>query len=158
MLQGDPMKDQANLFGSILTVDNVLLDLNAHDRSGIFRAVTARWHENYGLAEADITAGLEAREERGSTGVGQGLAIPHARIKGLDTPCAAFVRLKHGINFDAPDEMPVADFFVLAVPIHAAEVHLQILAGVAAKMSNTKFRNELRGANSPADVVRLFST
>ena len=157
MFQGESMEDQANLFDSILTADNVLLDLNAHDRSEIFRAVAARWHENHGLNEADVTAGLETREERGSTGVGQGLAIPHARIKGLDTPRAAFVRLKHGIDFDAPDEVPVAEFFVLVVPIQAAEVHLRILAEVAAKMSNAGFRNELRAANSAADVVRLFS-
>ena len=151
------MESQANLLGSMLTVDNVLLDLNARGREEIFRAVAALWHRNNGLNEAEVTAGLEMREELGSTGLGHGLAIPHARVKGLDKPLAAFVRLKNAIDFGAPDQEAVADFFVLTVPSHATQVHLEILAEVAGKMSGTGFRDELRAAGTPADVVRLFS-
>ena len=67
------------------------------------------------------------------------------------------MRLKQPIDFDAPDDEPVGDFFVLTVPSHATEMHLQILAEVAEKMSDTGFRNELRAANTAAEVVRLFS-
>jgi PTS system nitrogen regulatory IIA component len=151
------MEDQASLLSSILTVDNVLLDFKARGRAEIFAAVAALWHENNGLDEAEVVAGLNAREELGSTGLGHGLAIPHARVKGLEKPLASFVRLKFAIDFDAPDEVPVGDFFVLVVPAHATEIHLQILAEVAEKMSNSGFRNELRDAASAADVLRLFS-
>ncbi|HEX7643922.1 MAG TPA: PTS sugar transporter subunit IIA [Burkholderiaceae bacterium] len=151
------MESQANLLGSMLMVDNVLLDLNAHDRGEIFRAVAERWHRNHGLDESEVIAGLEMREELGSTGLGHGLAIPHARVKGLDKPLAAFVRLKSAIDFGAPDAEAVGDFFVLTVPSHATQVHLEILAEVAGKMSGTGFRDELRAANTAAEVVRLFS-
>ncbi|HEX8957540.1 MAG TPA: PTS sugar transporter subunit IIA [Burkholderiaceae bacterium] len=151
------MESQANLLGSMLTVDNVLLDLNAHGRGEIFRAVAERWHRSHGLDESEVIAGLEMREELGSTGLGHGLAIPHARVKGLDKPLAAFVRLKNAIDFDAPDAEAVGDFFVLTVPSHATQVHLEILAEVAGKMSGTGFRDELRAANTAAEVVRLFS-
>ncbi len=151
------MEDQVSFLSSILTVDNVLLDFNAHGRGEIFAAVARLWHENNGLDEAEVITGLDMREELGSTGLGHGLAIPHARVKGLEKALAAFVRLKHSIDFEAPDEVPVGDFFVLTVPAHATEMHLQILAEVAEKMSNAGFRNELRTASTAADVVRLFS-
>ncbi len=151
------MEDRVNLLRSILTVDNVLLDFNADGRAEIFGAVAQRWHENNGLDEAEVIAGLNMREELGSTGLGHGLAIPHARVKALDKPLAAFARLKQPIDFDAPDAVPVGDFFVLTVPSHATEMHLQILAEVAEKMSNSGFRNELRAANTAEEVVRLFS-
>ncbi len=151
------MEDQVNLLGSILTVDNVLLELNARGRAEIFDAVAGLWHENNGLDEAEVVAGLTVREELGSTGLGHGLAIPHARVKGLEKPVAAFVRLKQAIDFDAPDEVAVGDFFVLTVPSDATEMHLLILAEVAEKMSSTAFRNDLRAADTAAEVVRLFS-
>lgn len=155
--RGEPMENQANLLDSILSVDNVLLDVNARGREEIFRVVAALWHQNNGLNEAEVAAGLEMREELGSTGLGHGLAIPHARVKGLDKPLAAFVRLKNAIDFDAPDKEAVGDFFVLTVPSHATQIHLEILAEVAGKMSGTGFRDELRAAGSAAEVVRLFS-
>ena len=151
------MDTQTNLLASILSVDNVLLDLNAHSRGEIFRAVAAAWQESAGIDEAEVIAGLNAREELGSTGLGHGLAIPHARVKNLEKPLAAFVRLKFAIDFDAPDEVPVGDFFVLIVPASATESHLQILAEVAEKLSNSAFRKELQSAGSAAEVVRLFS-
>ena len=151
------MEDQVNLLGSILTVDNVLLELNARGRAEIFDAVAGLWHENNGLDEAEVVAGLTVREELGSTGLGHGLAIPHARVKGLEKPVAAFVRLKQAIDFDAPDEVAVGDFLVLTVPSDATEMHLLILAEVAEKMSSTAFRNDLRAADTAAEVVRLFS-
>ena len=151
------MEHQPGLLASILTIDNVLLGFAARGRGEIFGAVASMWHESNGLDEAEVTAALNAREELGSTGLGHGLAIPHARIKGIERPLAAFVRLKQAIDFDAPDEMPVEDFFVLVVPEHATETHLEILAEVAEKMSNSGFRKELSAVTSTADVVRLFS-
>ena len=151
------MEHQPGLLASILTFDNVLLGLPARGRAEIFSAVASMWHESNGLDEAEVIAALDAREALGSTGLGHGLAIPHARIKGIERPLAAFVRLKQAIDFDAPDEAPVDDFFVLVVPEHATETHLEILAEVAAKMSNSGFRKDLRAATSAADVVRLFA-
>jgi PTS system nitrogen regulatory IIA component len=151
------MESPVNLLESILSVDNVLLDVKATGRAEIFRAVAQLWHRNNGLDEAEVAAGLEMREELGSTGLGHGLAIPHARVKGLDKPLAAFVRLTTAIEFEAPDKEAVGDFFVLTVPAHATQIHLEILAEVAGKMSGTGFREELRAANTAADVVRLFS-
>ncbi len=84
-----------------------------------------------GLPQAQVVESLNAREKLGSTGLGQGVALPHARIKNLPQAVAAFVRPKLPIPFDAPDAKPVWAMLVLLVPEHATEEHLQILAELA---------------------------
>ena len=151
------MENPSTLLASVLSEGNVMLGLALRDRREIFGAVAGLWHDNSGLDEDEVVAGLNLREELGSTGLGKGLAIPHARVRGLAKPQAAFLRLSQAIEFGAPDQLPVDEFFVLVVPSDATEVHLEILAAVAEKMSGTGFRDELHAAASPAEVVRLFS-
>jgi mannitol/fructose-specific phosphotransferase system IIA component (Ntr-type) len=86
---------------------------------------------------------LFAREKLGSTGLGQGIAIPHGRIKGLKAPVGAFVRLVNGVQFDAPDGKPVGLIFVLLVPEAANEHHLQLLSELAQMFSDREFREQL---------------
>jgi PTS system nitrogen regulatory IIA component len=98
---------------------------------------SARWSSSPvlsgcdGLIDDEVYASLTERERLGSTALGRGVAIPHARAKGLDHPVAAYVRLKNPIPFDAPDGKPVSDIFVLIVPLYAADKHLHLLAQVA---------------------------
>ena len=99
-------------------------------------------------------ASLAEREKIGSTAVGCGIAIPHARVKYLLRPAAAFVRMKIPIPFDAPDGKPVSDLFVLLVPQHATETHLALLAGVAEMFCDMSFREELR-AGAEADRIHV---
>lgn len=147
------MNSIAQLFSS----SDVLLDTDVTNRQALFEAVGRLWNGRHGLASAEMQECLTAREALGSTGLGQGVAIPHARVKGLPEPVAAFVRPKLPIDFDSPDGQPVACFFVLLVPAQATEKHLQILAGVAEMLSNAQFRERLAAAKSQDEVHRLFA-
>ena len=93
----------------------------------------------------------------GSTGFGLGIALPHARIKSLPQPVAAFVRLKLPIPFDAPDAKPVSHMVIFLVPEHATEHHLQMLAEIAQMFGDRHCREQLRSCDSPDAVCRLFS-
>jgi nitrogen PTS system EIIA component len=128
----------------ILAPADVLLGLHAATPSqaisGIARFVASR----HGLSETAVRAGLAEREQIGSTALGFGIAIPHARLKGLSRAIGAFVRAETPIPFDAPDLRPVTDMLVLLVPWEATEEHLVMLAEAATMFSDRQFRDELR--------------
>ncbi|MNT49860.1 Nitrogen regulatory protein [compost metagenome] len=95
-----------------------------------------------------------AREKLGSTGLGQGVAIPHGRIKSLKEATGIFIRLKAPIPFDAPDGKPVSLLFVLLVPEQATDIHLQVLSELAQRFSSKALREQM---NDPAcDAQKLF--
>jgi PTS system nitrogen regulatory IIA component len=101
---------------------------------------------------------LFAREKLGSTGLGQGVAIPHGRIKGLKQAAGAFLRLASPVPFDSPDGRPVNLLFVLLVPEQATEEHLQILSELAQRFSDRAFRESLQTAADTATILSLFQT
>jgi len=147
------MNSVAQLFSS----NDVLLDLDVRGKQQLFEAIGRLWEERHGMVAAEVVESLTARENLGSTGLGQGVAIPHARVKGLSEAVAAFVRPKNPIEFDSPDGRPVDSCFVLLVPAQATEKHLRILADVAEMLSNTGFREKLAEAKSEEEVHRLFA-
>ena len=100
---------------------------------------------------------LLLREGLGSTALGHGVALPHARIAGLPRSIAAFVRTKEPIAFAAADGKPVSNFLVLLVPAQAMDQHLKLIAEAAALFNDPSFRANLRNAVDPADVARLFA-
>ena len=113
-----------NSLTALLTPERVRIDVDASARSRVFEEAGRLFAAYPGLDAARVAASLAEREKMGSTGVGQGGALPHARVKGLREPMAAFFRLKLPILFDAPDGKPVSLVFVLLVPEHATEAHL----------------------------------
>ena len=141
-----------NQIAELLTAENILLDLDAGSKTSLFDAVGALFETHHGLSRRLIVDSLLAREKLGSTGLGQGIAIPHGRIRGLSTAQGAFVRLRSPIPFDAPDGKPVALVFVLLVPEQATEQHLQLLSELAQMFSEASFRASLA---TPADAASL---
>ncbi len=105
----------------------------------------------------DIFDSLLAREKLGSTGIGQGVAIPHGRMKSCDKPIGAFIRLTHAIDFDAIDNKPVDLMFALLVPEKSTDEHLQILASLAEMFNNSDFREKLHEVESSTDAFKLLS-
>lgn len=103
--------------------------------------------------ERAIFEALIAREHLGSTGLGQGVAIPHGRVGGDIPPTAAFIRLKSAIDFDAPDGEPIDLVLALVVPEHFTDQHLSLLAQVAELFSHPEVCTELRAAS---DAQQLF--
>jgi len=106
--------------------------------------------------EESVYEGLLERERLGSTGVGHGVALPHARIKGLSAPRGAFIRLAQGADFDAIDGEPVDLVFALIVPEETTQAHLQLLAQLATLFSESAVRADLRNAASADAVLDRF--
>jgi nitrogen PTS system EIIA component len=147
-----------NSIAQLFAANDVLLDLDVANKQMLFEAVGKLWEEQHGIGAAAAAAGLSERENLGSTGLGEGMAIPHARVAGLSEAVAAFVRLKSPIDFDAPDGKPVGCCFLLLAPAQAAKQHLQILADVAEMPANPQFRDLLAAAKDSDEVHRLFAS
>jgi PTS system nitrogen regulatory IIA component len=141
---------------NILPVGQVLLDIESSSKKRVFEQVGTLFESHLGLSRAVVFDSLFAREKLGSTGLGQGVAIPHGRIKGLRQAAGAFVRLKTPVPFDAPDGRPVNLLFFLLVPEQATEHHLEILSELAQRFSERPFRDALAAASDSAAVIALF--
>jgi PTS system nitrogen regulatory IIA component len=145
-----------NLISKILLTDNILLDNDSTSKKRVFERVGLMFENNQQIARSQVFDSLFAREKLGSTGLGQGVAIPHGRIAKLRDATAAFVMTSHPIPFDAPDGQPVNLIFVLLVPERANDLHLQILGELAQIFSDTQFRNRLLACKDPASIHQLF--
>ncbi|MFV8835883.1 PTS IIA-like nitrogen regulatory protein PtsN [Aquisalimonas sp.] len=99
---------------------------------------------------------LISREKLGSTGLGHGVALPHARMDGNDSATAAFIRTSEAIDFDAFDNEPVDLLFALVVPEHFTDEHLQILARLAEMFSDQPLCRRLRDARDADAVYELL--
>ena len=100
------------------------------------------------LEMQDVFEALIAREKLGSTGFGNGIAIPHCRLKGCDTPVSALLHLEAAIDFDAIDGAPVDLLFVLLVPQAATDAHLELLRQIASMLDRKEVREKLRSAKT----------
>jgi nitrogen PTS system EIIA component len=99
---------------------------------------------------------LLERERLGSTGLGHGVGLPHARIKEVSRVLGAFIQTTRGVDYDAADGEPVDLAFALLVPETATEEHLQLLAHLASQFSEPAIRTRLREADSPAAILDLL--
>ncbi len=106
------------------------------------------------LAAATVFNKLISRERLGSTGLGHGVALPHARIEGTDRALGALLRLEQGVDFDAFDKRPVDLMFALVVPEHFTDEHLQILADLAEMFSDQSLCDALRNAADPEQTYQ----
>ena len=145
-----------NPIAELLPAANIAFDVDVASKSRLFEVAGALFAAGSGLDAGTVAASLSARERLGSTGLGQGIAIPHGRIKGLVHAAGAFLRLKQAIVFDAPDGKPVSQVFVLLVPEQATDLHLQLLSELAQMFSERAFRDKLATATSVADLDALF--
>lgn len=141
-----------------LCPQSIELDLDAPNRWEALRGVSAMIERSRRLSAPPIFRALWRREMAASTGVGNGFAIPHARIAGIVEPITAYVRTRSALEFAAPDGKRVSELFVILVPADGDnEKHLQLLALVAEAFSNTGLRAQLAAAVEPQDVQSAFS-
>jgi PTS system nitrogen regulatory IIA component len=146
-----------NLIAKLLPASNILLDVEVSSKKRMFEQVGLLFENNQGVARSLVFDSLFARERLGSTGLGQGVAIPHGRIKGLKEPIGAFLRLRTAVAFDAPDGRPVALVFVLLVPEQANEQHLEILSELAQMFSDKDLRANLGTATDAGALHAVIS-
>lgn len=147
----------ANPISELLGPHDVLLDVDCPDSEALFAKAAALMAARSGIPGHSIANSLTERERLGSTGLGHGVALPHARMPNLRHAAAAVVRTRVPIAFDAPDGRPVSCFLFLLVPADAAEHHLALMASAATLFSERRFREQLRTARDASAVIGLFA-
>jgi PTS system nitrogen regulatory IIA component len=145
-----------NTIASLLRVEDIVLDLAVADKSALLDAVGRHMEQSRGLPHEGVTRDLARRERVGSTGLGQGFAMPHARFGDLEGIRVAYLRLKTPVAYDAADGKPVSDVLVVLVPKQAAEEHLRILADAARMFADRAFREHLRRCRDASEAKRAF--
>lgn len=126
--------------------------IRADTKQQILADLAACFASVYALDKTAVIDGIEEREKLGSTGFGRGVAIPHARIDGLERPVAAFFRLENPVEFAAADGMPVDCVFGLLSPAQAGATHLQALAAISRLMRDERMHERLVSATD-ADAI-----
>jgi PTS system nitrogen regulatory IIA component len=145
-----------NIIGGVLSKEDIVLGLTATDAKRACEEIALHAARRHQVDAELVFRALWRREKSGSTALGHGIAIPHARLPGITHPLVLFVRTKVSIPFGAPDRRPVSAFFVILVPEHANEEHLRILATVSEMLSDEGFRDRLEAATDPIAIQRLF--
>lgn len=110
-----------------------------------------------GLDRAEVIRVLQERERLGSTGIGEGVAIPHGKLKDLDKLLISFGRSRRGIDFDSMDGKPAHLFFLLIAPEESAGVHLKTLARISKLLKNPAVRRRLLEADGSEELYRIIS-
>jgi PTS system nitrogen regulatory IIA component len=142
----------------MLKAEFVIEKLNAVNKRDVLAeliAVIAKGEDSVD-PEAMLRIFLE-REQLGSTGIGDGIAIPHGRLAGLDGPVLAFGRSRGGVAFEALDGKPVHLFFLLAAPENSAGQHLKVLAKISRMLKDGVFRKNLLEAKVRDDLVGIIA-
>jgi PTS system nitrogen regulatory IIA component len=140
----------------ILSPGAVVLDLKAGSKRQVLRALAERVAEAQGLEAGPVLDALLGREKLGTTGIGDGLAIPHAKLPDLDRLVGVFARLQSPVSFDALDDEPVDLVFLLLAPTEAAADHLKALARVARVFRDEALCRALRQAANPSLAYDLL--
>jgi len=141
----------------LLSPDGIVANLKANSKKQALQELASRAARLTGLHERQIFDTLLERERLGTTGVGNGIAIPHGRIAGLPKLHGLFARVERPIDFDSIDEMPVDLMFLLLAPESAGADHLKALARVSRLLRDKGMCEKLRGADS-ADAIYALLT
>jgi PTS system nitrogen regulatory IIA component len=152
------MSEPEMLLSNYLTPERITISLNVSSRKRLLEHLAERLSDSdESLSKEGVFKTLTERERLGSTGLGAGIAIPHGRMSGLQTPVLAVARLVEPIDFDAPDDLPVWLAVSLLVPKDACADHLKLLAILAGKLNKRDFCDALMECDSPERVYRMLT-
>ena len=141
----------------IVSPEAVLPAVKASGAKQALQEIGRKAAEAYGLECRAVTDGLLAREKLGSTAMGSGVAIPHARLDGLDSIVGVFARLQRPVDFEAADGQGVDLLFALLAPEEAGADHLRALARVSRLMRSDVMREKLRSSDDPVALHALLA-
>jgi PTS system nitrogen regulatory IIA component len=139
-----------------LSVADVILDLSAASKAAVLQLLAAQAAKRLGRAEGEILDALHARERLGSTALGRGVALPHARLEGDPPPVVLFARLRRAVDFEARDEEPVDLVILVLWPEASPEGFLPALAETCRSLREHQVLRRLRSAKAPEEVVALL--
>ncbi len=142
------------LIADFLAPADVLVDVRAANKGQLLKELADRAAAAAGLDPAELSREILARENLGSTGIGKGIALPHARLSNVTKPFGLFARLKRPIDFDAVDGQPVDLVFLLLLPLSSGQDNPKALASVARKLRDSVCLDCLRRADDASTLFR----
>ncbi len=135
----------------------VIPDLKAHDKKGVLEELLEIiTGQESSLNKGTLLQVLLERERLGSTGIGDGVALPHGKLKGLDNLLLSFGRSTEGLDFDSIDEQPAYLFFLLLAPENSAGMHLKSLAKISRMLKDGNLRQQLMRAKSREEIYKII--
>ncbi len=142
----------------IIEEDYIIPELKANDKRGVLEELTEMItvHEPY-IDKMALVKVLVDRERLGSTGIGDGVAIPHGKLNGVKHPIISFGRSKQGLDFDSMDGQPAYLFFLIVAPENSSGFHLQVLAKIAKILKSSVFRKKLMDADSRIELYQIIT-
>ncbi|WP_207536681.1 PTS sugar transporter subunit IIA [Sabulicella rubraurantiaca] len=139
-----------------LTAQDVILDFPTDGKRDLLQTLAATVAPEAGLPETEILEALTSREKLGSTALGRGVALPHARLTGMDRPVMRFLRLRRPIGYEARDEEPVDLVILVLWPEAEADGFLPTLSEVCRSLRDPQVLRRLRSAATPEEVTTLL--
>ncbi|MEZ5901095.1 MAG: PTS sugar transporter subunit IIA [Hyphomicrobium sp.] len=144
--------------GDLLARNGVVSALKAHDKKQLLQTLADHASKITGTSSHDIYGALLQRERLSSTGFGNGIAIPHVKLSGLNSIMCLFARLSSPVAYDSHDEQPVDLVFFLLAPEHAGGDHLKALARISRLVRDSSVLDALRAAKDEAALTRVLTT
>jgi PTS system nitrogen regulatory IIA component len=137
-----------------LKEEAIISELNATDKKGVLEKLTGAVARASGVNQEEMVRVLLERERLGSTGIGEGIAIPHGKLKSLQSLLVSFGRSRKGVDFESIDGKPAHLFFLLMAPENSTGDHLRMLAGISRLLKDDTFRQRLMTAE---DQHKLYA-
>ena len=141
---------------SLLATDRIFTDAEISSKKRLLEYIAEKASAELDLSQSIIFNQLLERERLGSTGLGKGFAVPHARLENLDQTLTYFLKLDEPVKYDAIDQMPVDLIFVVFIPEASTEEHLKILASLARLFSQDKVCRKVRKARKPEQILSII--
>ena len=141
----------------ILEENNIIPELKAREKKGVLEELAeVVYNSDPSIDKGALVKVLVERERLGSTGIGDGVAIPHGKLSGVTNPIISFGRSKEGLGFDSMDGQPTYLFFLLVAPENSSGVHLQVLARIAKILKRSSFRKKLMEASTQKELYQTI--
>jgi len=141
----------------IIEEKNIIPDLKAKDKNGVLEELAeVVSNREPSISKRDLVRVLIERERLGSTGIGDGVAIPHGKMNGIKHPLISFGRSNKGLDFDSMDGQTAYLFFLLVAPENSSSVHLQVLAKIAKILKNGNIRKNLMEARTKEEIYQTI--
>ncbi len=139
-----------------LPKEAILVDLKAIDKKGVLEELVVPIAKIAGINRDELVKVLMERERLGSTGIGEGIGIPHGKIKGLESLILGFGLSRKGVDFDSMDGHPAHIFFLLITPENSTGLHLKLLARISRILKNDLFKEKLLQATNKDEICSII--
>lgn len=140
----------------VLRKESIIVDLKATDKKGVLEELATPVSKIANVNSEEMVRVLLDRERLGSTGIGDGIGIPHGKLKGLETLVLGFGISRKGVDFESMDNRPTYIFFLLITPENSTGPHLKLLARISKILKSVSFREQLMNTNNPDEIFDII--